>query len=222
MSRWMRIGAFALVVPILLLAGLGIYSLVDSEPSSNASSFPGFQLVRPLFAQGTPAAFPDPAAGISAYIQVDPANQNLQDLLAGNDFVIDVTTITPMIWLQPGGFANVVDVRVYLDTSGLMVAYLTNDKPAAAIFQWPGWVSTSGKVTTVLETALISKTNQMGVTFPTTMVSWYDWEHPQATHLAAAAREGSGSMFMHIPAGATVPERPSFSFNSSGGGHFVR
>ena len=87
MSRRIRLGFIAMAIPVLMLAGFGLYSLAGPVSSGNASPLSGIPLVRPAFAQGS-ATLPDPNAGISAYFQVTPIMMDFDEVAKGFDVMI--------------------------------------------------------------------------------------------------------------------------------------
>ena len=80
MKLWTRIGVTIGLVVLVSLAGGWVYSLTGE---SEDGGLPGFALVKPLFAQEDPAAFPDPDVGLSAYVKFEPGQVDL-DLLIEN------------------------------------------------------------------------------------------------------------------------------------------
>jgi hypothetical protein len=218
MSRRIRIATFAAMVPVLLLAAAVGYALAGRNTSGDTPPFPGFRLVRPAFAQATPA-FPVPDAGISAYVKVPATSVNFDKIIplfqffvaAGDNYMIGRTSISRSTVGVP------IDVHVYVDKSGWIVAYLTKDKLAADVFTWTLFNPLSPKLDTVLGQALATTATAIGQTVDSTKIAWYDWANPGATHLAAGVRYAQSStslMFMQIPVAAIVYGKPSYSFQA--------
>jgi len=133
MKLWKRTAIYLAALPVIALALIGTYALVRGASDSEESSFPGFRLVRPLFAATSTTGFPDPDAGLSAYIKIDANKIDLDALiskfvdlkLAGDNYVIGR-------YMQPR-WSNtyVVEVFVYADTDGWIIAYLEDNRLAA-------------------------------------------------------------------------------------------
>jgi hypothetical protein len=218
MKRKTRVGIILLAtVPLLILATVGGYALVSSDSSGDKPQFPGFRLARPLFAQNG-AAFPVDNAGISAYIKVDPASVDFDKVVttvfngmvaAGDNYRIGTVPIRQGLY-----DGRTVNIQVYIDADGWIVAYLTINQPNAEIFKWFEWLP-GASLDTTLEEALKATTLALNALFDPSIVSWYYWANPEATHFAAAARAGVGNLYMEIPDGTTVYGKPSYSWHSA-------
>lgn len=223
MRTWIRIGIVVVTVAVLLGAATGGYALVGLGGTDEKPSLPGFELVRPAFAQTATAAFPVTDAGISAYVQVDSAGVDFDQIIttvfngmvsAGDNYIIGTVAIDQGIWLT-----RTVDVNVYVDTDGWIVAYLTVDKPNAEIFSWTQWIAGSD-LNTVLEEALEETVAAILQFIDPAQIGWYYWANPNATHFAAAARAGEGNLFLAIPVQAILYRKPSYSWHSRDPGTF--
>ena len=225
MSRRTRLGIIAALVPVLVLAAVGVLALIPSEGSGGGSPLlPGFALARPSFVTGDKPAFPVDNAGLSAYVKLDPTSGDFATtgfdriiqtvftdmITAGDNYVIGKLPIAQAKW-----GAGSVEVQVYVDKDGWVVAYLRSGDLNANIFTWTRWDTANPKLETVVEEALNKIALAVGQDVDT--IGWYDWAHPDATHFAAAARYGKGKMFMAIPTGdTTVYGEPSYSWDSWG------
>lgn len=92
-----------------------------------------------------------------------------------------------------------MDVQLYIDQAGWIVAFLTTGDIDANIFTFTKWDTAKPKLDTVLEEAMKQTATAIGQTIDPAKIGWYDWAHPNATHLAASARYGEGKMFMAYP-----------------------
>ena len=219
MRRRTRLGIIVLTIPVLLLAVTGVYALVGSNNSGDGPPLPGFALVRPLFAQADPAAFPVDDAGISAYAQVDPASIDFDLIIttvfngmidAGDNYIIGTVPIDQGIWNT-----RTVDVNLYVDIDGWMVAYLNLAQPVGEVFTWTSWSPTGATLDTTLEQALERTAAAVAQLIDPAGVGWYYWADPAATNFAAAGRANKGDLYMAIPIQAVAYGKPSFSFHSN-------
>ena len=183
----------------------------------------GFALARPALVTGDSPAFPVNDAGLSAYIKLDPntgdfANTGLDRIIkavftdlvaAGDNYIIGRLPVNQAKW-----GTSKVNVQSYVDKDAWVVAYLKSGDKAANIFAWTKWNTSSPKLDTVLEEALQKTASVVGQTIDSKKIVWYDWAHPEATHLSAAARYGVGKTFIAIPEAATVYGKPSYSWNT--------
>lgn len=88
MSRRIWLGVGAVVLPLLALAAIGVYALVEGQGSGDGPLLPGIALARPPIAAEAAPAFPVASAGLSAYVQMDPIS---------GDFVTKVVDkVTPL------------------------------------------------------------------------------------------------------------------------------
>ena len=156
MRRWARIAIAGVAVVVVGAIATGAYALVGG--SDEVRTLPGFALVRPLFAQTATTTFPVADAGISAYVQVDSAAVDFDQIIttvfdgmadAGDNYIIGTMAINQGIWLT-----RTVDVNVYVDTDGWIVAYLTTEKPHAEVFTWTEWNPSGPTLDTTLVRAM--------------------------------------------------------------------
>ena len=117
-----------------MLGAIGVYALVGSNDPDGGFPLFGFALARPSLVTGDTPAFPDPDAGLSAYVQMNPIPGDFTTgdfaeipsvftalVSAGDNYVIGHMTVQQAKW-----GSSSVNVRVYVDTDGWMVAYLSS------------------------------------------------------------------------------------------------
>ena len=208
-----------ILTPLLLLGAvvLGFFFFSTQEGADKSYSLFGIPLVPPIFAQGAGSTLPDPQAGLSSYIKLDPNLIDFDTIKAvfdetvqsGENYIIGAFNI-PRVE-RNSAFSKPMHTRVYIDTNGFVIAYLTKDKFAADIFRWYTSDLLSATVQTVLGDALAKITTAIGGSAPTN-ASWYHWNYPSATHFSAATKKGAGDMYMRVPAEAVFSENPSYSW----------
>lgn len=199
---------------------LGFFLFSNKENTDKGYSLFGIPLVPPIFAQSGSAPFPDPDAGLSSYIQREPGLIDFTKIIplfdetiqSGDNYMIGAINV-PRI--ESGGvFSSAISVRVYVDTDGFIVAYLTKDSLEAEMFRWYLSDPPQDPLDTVLGDALAAVTTAIGALAPTD-ASWYHWNYPSATHFSAGAKKGAGSMYMRVPAEAVYSKNPSYSWYGS-------
>jgi len=124
-------------------------------------------------------AFPKDKAGISAYINTSQTIdiEKIKTIFTeveevGDNYIIGITPISD--------FGGDIDVHVYADTDGWIVAYLETDEPAAKIMQW-GTADVNNPTigvikSTTLEDALYKAGDAAGVGIVASKIKYYDFE----------------------------------------------
>lgn len=181
----------------------------------------GILIIFSLFAGNADAgAFPENEAGISAYINTSQTIDinKIKTIFTevekvGDNYIIGITPISD--W---GGD---IDVHVYADTSGWIVAYLKNDEPAAKIMQW-GTADVNNPVittiaTTTLVDALFKAGNAAGVGIVAGKIKYYDFEFPNANSMMLFIRtrttNGSNIHQVEIQADYTLYEASYYHYS---------
>src|SRR3989338_1302802 len=205
------------VLLFLVAVVFAFYSFAAFQKEGEIPSLFGIPLIRPSLAQGGSPRLPDPEAGLSSYVQRDPALIDISPIFDetiqnGDNYIIGAFNI-PRTEIGGTPAPISIHVRVYVDKDGFIIAYLTKDKLAADMFRWHLLDPITNPLDTVLSDALVAVTTTVGAPAPTD-ASWYHWNYPSATHFSAAAKRGVGNMYMRIPAGAVFSENPSYSWNS--------
>jgi len=213
----MRAFTFLSLCAILVL---GLFFFADRGGSDKGPSLFGIPLVPPIFAQGGSSTLPDPQAGLSSYIQRDPSLIDFTKIIpvfdetvqSGENYIIGAINIPRTE--TDGIFQSAISVRVYVDTDGFIIAYLTKDRLAADIFRWYVSDPPADPLETVLGDALLAVTTAIAAPAPTNE-SWYHWNYPSATHFSAGAKKGAGTLYVRVPAEAVFSENPSYSWYGS-------
>ena len=152
-------------------------------------------------------AFPVDKAGISAYIDTGQTIDldKIKTIFTaveevGDNYIIGITPISD--------YGGNIDVHVYADTDGWIVAYLENDEPASKIMQW-GTADVNNPIittitTTILEDALYDAGDAAGVGIVSSKIKYYDFEFPNANNMIifirTRATNGANIHQVEIPA----------------------
>ncbi|PXF53925.1 MAG: hypothetical protein C4B56_00545 [Candidatus Methanophagaceae archaeon] len=152
-------------------------------------------------------AFPKDKAGISAYINTSQTIdiEKIKTIFTeveevGDNYIIGITPISD--------FGGDIDVHVYADTDGWIVAYLETDEPAAKIMQW-GTADVNNPTigvikSTTLEDALYKAGDAAGVGIVASKIKYYDFEFPNADSMTLFVRTrataGTNIAQVEIPA----------------------
>lgn len=164
-------------------------------------------------------AFPEDEAGISAYINTSQSI-NLDKLKTifteveevGNNYIVGITPIS--------NFGGDINVTVYADTDGWIVAYLKYDEPAAKVMQWGDADVNDPVITTITTTTLIDAVQKAGdatgVGTPTSKIKYYDFEFPNANSMMLFVRtratDGTNIHQVEIPADYTLYEASYYHY----------
>ena len=161
---------------------------------------------------GGGSAFPEDGAGIAAYIFTNQtiSINRIKTIFnvvyrVGDNYIVGNTPIPD--------FGGNMNVRVYADTDGWLVAYLPMTKPAAEIMKWE---TTSydtpkfGAISTTLEEALIKAGDAAKVGIDKNEIKYYDFEFPNANRMMIFVRtkatHGYNRVQVKIPADYTLFE----------------
>ena len=214
MSRWQKIIGVGMAVPALILAFAIIWPMVARDEAGNVRAFPGFGLAQPILAL-TAAEFPDPSVGMSVYIQIATPTLDLdgptkspftQVTYGGDNFVIGMFREARVI-ISVGVRDSFIDVSVYLDNQGWIMAYLPSDvlTVETIVDDRP-----SPDMIMILERALDRVVTAAGVSGGIDgledQVGYYHWAYPSATHLALARKDDAGNLYFAVPETATLFE----------------
>ena len=139
---------------------------------------------------GGGGAFPEDEAGIAAYIFTNQtiSINRLKTIFyyvdkVGDNYIIGRTQIP--------NFGGNINVRVYADTDGWLVAYLKMDEPVAKIMQWETADVNNpkfGAISTTLEDALIKAGEAAKVGINKNKIKYYDFEFPNANGMMIFVR----------------------------------
>jgi hypothetical protein len=164
-------------------------------------------------------AFPVNEASISAYVKVAKVDiEKMKKIYTkvekvGDNFIYGITSIPNL-----GGD---IDIHVYVDTDGWLVAYVKSDEPAANIMNWGDVALKDPQVKTIqsmtLDIALIKAGDAIAVTIPSKDIKYYDFESPEANGLALFVRivntVGTTNVVqMELPANYTLYEASYYHY----------
>ena len=208
MSRAQNLIAVGLAVPAVMLALAIIWPMLARDDEGSVLAFPGFSLVQPVLAL-TAAEFPDPNIGISAYLQIASPTLDLDappaslfdDVTHGGDNFVIGQFLPPRHLTNPpsgpGSPISFIEVTVYIDNQGWIMAYLPNDVLAVEI------VSNFTDRLTVLEDAIdaaaIAAGVSSGISGLEEQIGYFHWAYPSASHLAVARKDVAGNLYFAVP-----------------------
>jgi hypothetical protein len=172
---------------LCVLGGLAIASVLwhGSSLEGKGPARMGISLVEPALAEEAQApAFPAHEAGIAAYVKVSAVDiEKVKSIFTevgkvGDNYIVGITPIPNL-----GGEIN---VHLYADTDGWLVAYLKADDPAAKIMKWAD--SGVGKTairlkSTTLEDALHKAGTAAKVGIASGDIIYYDFSFPEANSM---------------------------------------
>ena len=209
------------IVLAMVASSVSVFSAADlgegiAEEEIDESAGDGIiSLAPPSFVSAASAsggAFPEDEAGIAAYIFTNQtiSIEKLKKIFSkvyrvGDNYIIGKTPIPD--------YGGDVDVHVYADTDGWLVAYLKMDEPASKIMQWetadvnnPKFVA----ISTTLVDALIKAGEAVNVGIVNSEIKYYDFEFPNANGMMifvrTSATDGSKICQVEIPADYTLFE----------------
>jgi len=226
--KWKYIGL--VIVLTAVIASVAIYgALVDTDDEILKKTNGIIPLVPPSFIGMASAsdpieeqetAFPELDAGISAYINTtqDIDINEIKSIFTlveevGDNYIYGIVPIDD--WGGP------IDVHVYADTTGWIVAYLQRTEPAAKIMQWT--ISTSTQTpdiavisTTILKDAIFAAGDASSVWIDENEIYYYDFKFPNADgmmlFIRTRADEGANIHQLQIPTNYTLHESSYFHY----------
>ena len=228
-----RLGLKVLAISIALVivaSSVVMYSVTDVKKGINEGGGKGvISLVAPPFIGVAGAseamggngggAFPEDEAGISAYVNTSQTIDldKLKTIFTeveevGDNYIIGITPIPD--------FGGDIDVHVYADTDGWIVAYFKADEPAAKMMQW-GTTDVDNPVittitTTTLRDALYKAGDAAGIGIPSAAIKYYDFEYPNANSMTLFVRtratDGTNIAQVEIPATYTLYEASYYHY----------
>ena len=168
--------------------------------------------ISPAEAAQTTTAFPEDEAGISAYVKISKVDiEKLKSIFTeveavGDNYIYGITPIP--------NFGGDIDVHVYADTDGWLVAYIRAGEPAAKIMQWgsadPKNPQIGEILSTTLEDALYSAGDATGAVVSQRDVKYYDFEVPEANSMSLFIKTqkvaGSSTVQVELPETYTLYE----------------
>jgi len=232
MGNKYRLKVLAISIALVIASSVAMYSL-EKEGSGlsggGGKDVVSISLVPPPFIQiagaaeaagGGGGAFPEDEAGISAYVNTSQTIDldKLKTIFTeveevGDNYIIGITPISD--------FGGDIDVHVYADTNGWIVAYFTKDEPAAKIMQWGKDTDVNNPqiteiTTTTLEDAIIKAADAAGILWAVRDIKYYDFEYPNANGMTLFVRtratEGTNITQVEIPATYTLYEASYYHY----------
>lgn len=163
-------------------------------------------------------AFPVNEASISAYVKVAKVDiEKMKKIYTkvekvGDNFIYGITSIPNL-----GGD---IDIHVYADTDGWLVAYVGADEPAAKVMNWGDMDPKNPIIQTIqsttLDIALFKAGDTIAVTIPSKDIKYYDFECPEANGLALFVKTVKGKNVkisqVELPATYTLYEASYFHY----------
>ncbi len=219
---------FMLISIALVIVALGMaYSPIaaDKTPQECAEANT-FSLIPPSFVKTASAseimsasAFPEDEAGISAYVNTTQEIdlEKLKTIFTaidatGDNYIIGITPISDL-----GGDIN---VTVYADTSGWIVAYIKKDEPVSKVMQWETDVHSSSITSTTLKEAITKAADAADILWTVKDIFYYDFEFPEADGMTIFTRTGEWATNItqvQIPATYQLYEASYYYYSSSDG-----
>jgi len=224
-----RLGLKVLAISIALVivaSGVAMYGYSGTEGGEGISESEGgkgvISLVAPPFIGVAGAseamgggdgggAFPEDEAGISAYVNTTQTIDldKLKTIFTeveevGDNYIIGITPISD--------FGGDIDVHVYADTNGWIVAYFKKNELESKVMQW-GTIDVNnpdiGVITsTTLRDAIYEAGNAAGVGILPTDIKHYDFKYPDATNMMIFVRtratDGTNIVQIEIPTNYTL------------------
>ncbi len=165
-------------------------------------------------------AFPVDEAGISAYINtsqtinIENVSQIYTEVVeVGDNYIIGKTPISD--------YGGNINVHVYADTDGWIVAYFLNGTPASKMMQWKEATDVNNPViTTITNTTLVNAVYNAGdaadVEIESSEIKYYDFSHPNANSMMlfirTRATNGANLHQVEIPADYTLYEASYYHY----------
>jgi len=219
---WCKVLAISAVLT-LVLSGVALYAHSAEKGKSGVGESRGgsfaLSLVPPPFVSvagaaettGGGGAFPEDEAGLCAYInthqtidieKVKTIFSEVEEV--GDNYIIGVTNISDL-----GGD---IDVHVYADTDGWLVAYFTKDEPESKVMQW-GTIDVNNPVigvisSTTLRDAIYKAGDAAGIGIIESDIKYYDFKYPDADGMMIFVRtratDGTNIVQIEIPTNYTL------------------
>lgn len=194
------------IVAMILLPNLG------KQKANPRTGDTIFALRAPSFVSVAHGASRGPSplegAGISAYVQ-SPAPINLDDVRDLFRTIQEETKeyLIGTVALGDDDYDESSDVHVYVNTDGLMLAYYLADDPAAKIVDLYNYDGASIEPTKLAST-LMAVAAEVGSPYPG--ATYYDFRHPDATHMVIVAENmsnGDSTFLLNLQSAYTYYER---------------
>lgn len=214
---------------VLIASSVAIYSAIDVGKGIDEGGGKGvIALVAPAFirvagaaeAMGGGSAFPEDTAGISAYVNTSQTIdlEKLKTIFTeveevGDNYIVGLTPIAD--------FGGDINVTVYADTSGWIVAFFKKDEPAAMMMQWGKDTDVNDPViteitSTTLGDAINKAADAADIIWTVKDVKYYDFEYPDADGMTlfirTRATDGTNITQVEVPATYTLYEASYYHY----------
>jgi len=205
-----------------------LYSLTNGSKITRRNG--AISLEAPFFisaaeaAEGSESAkaFPEDKAGIAAYVKVSSIDiEKIKSIFPEVETEIEKVGDNYTIGTIPiSNFGGDIDVHLYADTDGWLVAYLEKDEWASKIMQWeitdPKEPDIGVISTTTLEDALHKAGDVSGVGISPDDIKYYNFEFPDANGITlfvkTVERDDTNIVKMEIPATYTLYEASYYHY----------
>jgi len=147
-------------------------------------------------------AFPEDEAGISAYVNVGKSI-NITEAVKAFTQTEELSQTHAIGIIPVDNKRGTVNVHVYVDTGGYIVAYFKNTEPASKIIKWSGMDFNNPKIEDFITNAAIKEMcGKIDVYYLEIKddIKYYDFEYPDAKKMMIFlnARSSGGDEYTHI------------------------
>jgi len=222
----LRVFAISVALVVVVSCAMALYGFTNRSGTDRGNGITSL-LEAPFFISAAEAAvasqaadaFPSDVAGISAYVKVDqaieikkvtPIFSEIEDL--GDNYTIGIVPIP--------NFGGDMDVHLYADTDGWLVAYFERGEPAAKIMQWGNADPENPEIgaikSTTLEDALYELGNAANVRIVSGDIRYYHFKFPDANGMTVFVKTrtaaGTSVVQIEIPATYTLYEASYYHY----------
>ena len=146
-------------------------------------------------------AFPEDEAGISAYVNVNQSI-NITEAVKAFTQTEELSQMHAIGIIPVDNKRGTVNVHVYVDTGGYIVAYFKNTEPASKIIKWSGMDFNNPKMEDfITNTAIKAMCGKIDVYYLDIKddIKYYDFEYPDAKKMVTFlnARSSGGDEYTH-------------------------
>ncbi len=213
MGKKLDLKVLAVLTALVLIAGsVAMYGYSGTEVGKGISEGEGkgiISLMPPPFIGVAGAAeamggnaFPKDEAGIAAYVNVGKSINITEAVKAFTQ--TEELSQTHAIGIVPiDNKRGMINVHVYVDTGGYVVAYFKNTEPASKIIKWSGMDFNNPKIEDFITNAAIKEMcAKIDVYYLDIKddIKYYDFEYPDAKKMVIFlnARSSGGDEYSHI------------------------
>lgn len=214
------------IVLAIVTVSIAHYPVDDGKETQEVAGEKSFSLIPPPFVKTAMAsevmggsAFPEDEAGISAYVNTSQEIdlEKLKTIFTdveevGENYIVGITPISDL-----GGDIN---VTVYADTGGWIVAYFKKDEHASNVMRWETYVH-SPITSTTLKEAITKAADAADILWAVKDIKYYDFEFTEADGMTIFTRNGDWGTSItqvEIPATYRLYEASYYYYSSSSSG----